>query len=334
VSAPEVNPNTEQPLAHPAAIVSTEQVHVARLLGRLFGRRKTPVLLGALVLIGLPLILVLEVNGAGSVVAAGLVIVAGLLAFVSLNASFAGIDPEASQLASQLGSTPLAERLMERWLNRVRWRRWLAGCLGVLVGFFISAAPSGFGTAGFVYPGLASVCLASISAELHLLRRPAKSVRTAGFTVRQLRDYAKPRDQQAMAVVAVAACITLVWGLLTDPSGHRSWVAIWSTIALLGLAISYLIQRQVVARQRPAISDELRHADDLLRELAVSRGVARPALSFALATLGVALLRTSADGWEYLAWLGAIVCWWFNRGLGIERFVQRESTQNHSHASN
>jgi hypothetical protein len=80
----------------------------------------------------------------------------------------------------------------------------------------------------------------------------------------------------------------------------------------------------VVTRARPAVSEGLTRADDLARELAIGRGLGRPAAYFALALVAracSALQPTIGDAAQVLgvaAWLTALVLWWQNRRLGLD----------------
>lgn len=266
-----------------------------------------------------------ETSMVASVLVVALMIVLLFFACIVLSAALAGVDAGADDLARLLTSDALAERLMERWLHRVRWRRWVAGLLGLIVGLFLSSSVNeDLASAAFVYPALASVSVASISAELHLLRGRSRTSRIAELSVRQLREYANRVDQTVMTVVALAAFATAVWALLLSEEAG-GLVAAWSGVAMAVVLAAFLMQRQVVERARPAVTPELRAADDLLRSLAVSRGVARPAISLALVTIGVAFRPTEHEGLEAIAWVLGLGFWWFNRGLGIRRFARRRA---------
>jgi hypothetical protein len=85
-----------------------------------------------------------------------------------------------------------------------------------------------------------------------------------------------------------------------------------------------LAQERVATRPRPAVSDKLTRADDLARELAIGRGLARPATFFALALVarGFFSLTPAIGGFAELlggaAWLYALYLWWHNRRLGLD----------------
>jgi hypothetical protein len=90
------------------------------------------------------------------------------------------------------------------------------------------------------------------------------------------------------------------------------------------LGAARVAQQRVATRPRPAVSDKLRRADDLARELAIGRGLARPATFFALALVarGCISLTPAIGGLGRVlggaAWLYALYLWWHNRRLGLD----------------
>jgi hypothetical protein len=72
------------------------------------------------------------------------------------------------------------------------------------------------------------------------------------------------------------------------------------------------------------VSDKLTRADDLARELAIGRGLARPATFFALALVarGCFSLEPAIGDLARLlggaAWVYAVYLWWHNRRLGLD----------------
>jgi hypothetical protein len=83
----------------------------------------------------------------------------------------------------------------------------------------------------------------------------------------------------------------------------------------------------VATRPRPAVSADLTRADDLVRALAIGRGLARPATFFALAVVARAWLALEpalggvGPTLGMAAWLYALGLWWRNRRLGLDRLV-------------
>jgi hypothetical protein len=80
----------------------------------------------------------------------------------------------------------------------------------------------------------------------------------------------------------------------------------------------------VATRARPALSPTLTRADDLVRELAICRGLARPATFLALALLARAAfalrptLGLAGSLLGFAAWCYAFTLWWHNRRLGLD----------------
>jgi len=247
--------------------------------------------------------------------AAGILLIGFLV--LSLSVNLAGFDPEADEFATAAAPGELGERLLLRWLQRVRWRRWVGGFVGMLSGLsIISLLETGdLGSGGFVYPGLLGLTLGSLSAELHHLRPRRKTTMIADLTVRSMADYTDPTDQKALAVCAAVALAT--FGYALSSSASVGWA-----IAAVGIVVAAVaLQHRVALRRRPALTAELREADDLLRTIAVSRGIARPAIALSLATVGIALAPSSAvfaESVEAVVWIVALVFWWRNRGLGLK----------------
>jgi hypothetical protein len=77
------------------------------------------------------------------------------------------------------------------------------------------------------------------------------------------------------------------------------------------------------------VSPELTRADDLARELAIGRGLARPATYLGLAILSKAAERMepmiggAAPLLAFAFWLTALSLWWQNRRLGLDFLKQR-----------
>lgn len=247
-----------------------------------------------------------------AIVTAVLVLLGLLLLTMSL--SLAGVDPDADEFASAAAPGELGERLLRRWLHRVRWRRWVGGLVGMLSGPTISLLFESVDL-GFVYSGLVGLTLGSLSSELHHIRRGRDSARVADLTVRHISDYANSTDQKALGVCGAAAVATLAYALVSPASTG------WAVGAVAVLLVAIAMQQRVALRRRPALTTELREADDLLRAIAISRGIARPAIALALASIGIALAPSdtaAAEIVETVVWIAALVVWWTNRGLGLK----------------
>ncbi len=256
-----------------------------------------------------------------SVLTTALVALLLALALFVLGRNLAGHDPDAGRIAARLSADEPSRLLLTRWLQRVRWRRWLGGFLGVLTGVLATVNGSGPNLAVL---GFAGIMVGSLSAELHHWR-PARGEgpRAADLGRRRVGDYTHRSEQWAMAVLAVLAAGTLVADrtagrLAGEGQGRPGGVWPWSLAILVVLAVVVAMQWRIVTRRRPALPSELRRADDLARRLAVSRGVTRPGLVLALALLAEALERLGLGGFGVLAWLAAIGLWLFSRRLGLD----------------
>ncbi|MBI5087353.1 MAG: hypothetical protein HZB15_00350, partial [Actinobacteria bacterium] len=168
--------------------------------------------------------------------------------------------------------------------------------------------------------GTGGIAAGAVVAEMHHIRR-AKGPRTARLDVRTVRHYLTDRDLHLMIGVAAVATATGIVGVWSDETRAATW---WCLGAVASLGAAGFAQRRVATRARPAVSDKLTHADDLVRELAIGRGLARPATFVALAMVARACfdLEPTIDGVARLlgvcAWLYAAVLWWYNRRLGLD----------------
>jgi hypothetical protein len=171
--------------------------------------------------------------------------------------------------------------------------------------------------------GTAGIALGAVAAELHHLRR-ARGPRTARLEVRTVDDYLLPYDAGQMTIVALVALVlgvATVWSARTRPA---TW---WALVSVAVIALTRLAQWRVATRARPALSPSLTRADDLVRELAIGRGLARPATFLALALIaraGFALRPTIGILGGLIgivAWFYAYTLWWHNRRLGLDFMV-------------
>lgn len=210
----------------------------------------------------------------------------GLLAvgIVALLANLAGLDPQSAQIAEDITSNELKQRLVERWLRRSRHYRYVGGAVGFVVGLgFVDN-----GGLEMVYGLFAGIALGGALAELHVLRPRSAGVRAADLTSRELRDYTSPSDTFALVAIAVVGLATCLAAVLTTEASTGRSVAL-SVVAITIVALTYGLQRVVTTRPRPAVTQELRDADDLLRHLAATQGFARPAIAVSLMTLALAV---------------------------------------------
>jgi hypothetical protein len=255
---------------------------------------------------------------AGRIVAVVLFGALAVFVLVVLLRHLAGIDNEATDIAAGLATDPEQQRLLARWLQRARWARWVGGFCGLLAWMLATNGKGDvlvFGTAG--------IALGAVAAELHHLRR-ARGPRTARLEVRTVDDYLLPYDAGQMTLVALVALVfgvATVWSTRTRPA---TW---WALAAVAVIALTRLAQWRVATRARPALSASLTRADDLVRELAIGRGLARPATFLSVALLaraGFTLGSTqSLFGalFGVVAWCYAYTLWWHNRRLGLDFMV-------------
>lgn len=234
---------------------------------------------------------------------------------LSLVLQLAGVDGEAPAIAQQLAADPQQQRLLQRWLERARWVRFVGGLAGLLV-WSLGTMTEGdilmFGTGG--------IAIGAVLAEMHHIRR-ASGPRTARVQARQVSDYLLERDARWMIGVGAVAVVAAATGVWSTDTRAATW---WGLASCAALGLSRLAQQRVATRARPAVSENLTRADDLARELAIGRGLARPATVFALALVArscFALEPTiggTAGVLGVAAWITAFVLWWQNRRLGLD----------------
>ena len=120
-----------------------------------------------------------------------------------------------------------------------------------------------------------------------------------------------------------------VLALAAGVFGERT-ASIVGVLAVLVLLATRALQMRVATRGRPATADHLRRADDFARELAIGRGLARPATFFALALVarGCFILSDATAGASLLVgvviWIYALGLWWNNRRLGLDFVLERK----------
>jgi hypothetical protein len=231
----------------------------------------------------------------------------------------AGVDPEAGYIAAHLGRDRDQQRLLARWLLRARWARNIGGLAG-LIFWLIGTSAQG----DVLVFGLGGVALGAMAAELHHMR-PSPGPRTARLEPRSVGDYLMEQDRRRMIGAAIAAGVLAASAMAL---GERT-AAIVGALALLVLLAARTLQMRVATRGRPATADHLRRADDFARELAIGRGLARPATFFALALVarGCFILGDATNGALVLVgvviWIYALGLWWNNRRLGLDFVLER-----------
>lgn len=238
-----------------------------------------------------------------------------VLVIVNVVIQLAGIDREASEISGHLAHDPDQQRLLTRWLGRARWARFVGGLSGIVI-WVLGTRTKG----DLLLLGTGGIALGAILAELHHIR-PRKGRRTARLDVRSVGNYMIRDDARRMVGVGVAALAVVIAGIVASEANAASW---WGLAAVAALGAARIAQERVATRPRPAVSENLTRADDLARELAIGRGLARPATFFALALVarGCYSLTPTIGGYGTLlggaAWLYALYLWWQNRRLGLD----------------
>lgn len=241
------------------------------------------------------------------------------LGLFGVGLTLAGVDADAEAIADRLADDDVQQRLLARWLERARWARFVGGLAGVIAWVLGSRFQGNilvFGSLG--------IAAGAALAEVHHAWRPT-GARAARLEVRSIGDYLSRNDAIRMAVSAVVGVIAAIVGVLVD----RTDVVAAGVSAALVVGVVHLLQRRVASRARPAVGDSLRRADDLVRTLAIGRGLALPATYAALALDALALTRLgerfpAATALGVIAWLYALLLWWRNRRLGLAPLLDDE----------
>ena len=289
--------------------------------------RRPKVWWSAIVLIILPVAFVARASdtrdgGTTAVAVAGmaLLVVALVVVLVQLGRMLAGNDPDVARLAEGLAPDPDQQRLLSRWMLRARRARNIGGLCGLVVWMLGTSAKG-----DLLLCGVGGIALGAMFAELHSAR-PPRGPRMATLDVRRVGHYLDDRDRNRMVGVASAAAVLCVTAVAIDGLGTSLWCG-GAALGILGAA--HVVQRRVASRPRSAIGASLRHADDLARELAIGRGLARPATYFGLALLARGAFTLGPDAGDLgtfvgvAAWIYALGLWWSNRRLGLDFLLQR-----------
>lgn len=283
-----------------------------------WSRHRTTVLLAVLLGVGVPVLVAVPSGNsrdAWTLVGIVLLIGAGSVALLGVGLRLAGFDADATAIAQGLAARDDQRRLLERWLVRARWARFVGGTSGVIV--FVLGTN---GRGDVLLLGSGGIAIGAALAEVHHVRRH-RGPRTARLDVRTVGDYLLATDARWMIAVAAAGAATAVAGAVHASTRGACW---WGGAALVVIVLARLIQQRVADRPRPAIPESLVHADDLARELAIGRGLARPATYVGLAMVahGCRALQPELHGMASLAatiaTIFAFVRWWQNRRLGLD----------------
>lgn len=224
-------------------------------------------------------------HGEGSrIIAVVLLSLAAVGVVFVLAVNLSGRDPDAETRALHVAPDPLAAALFARWLRRSKHFRFVGGLSGATLG--VAFAENG-NLVPVLVGLLTGIAVGGAVAEVHFFgRRPAGS-RSADISRRRLSNYVTRSDTAALitiTVVVFAMTAIAVAGRSDQPK------PLWSVLAALAAVLATAsMQWAVVVRQRPALSVDLRRADDLMRRLAVTQGFTRPAIAFALVMVSQSL---------------------------------------------
>lgn len=201
----------------------------------------------------------------------------------------------------------LCQPLADRWLSRSRHYRFIGGVVGVILYYGIEPMRVG-SLLSVQLPSMpmhliGGIAIGGALAEIHLIHRSRKTAsRTAILHTRRRRDYTTPIDDAAMSAIALVSASLLGLGLVDVVN-----ISLWPGLAPLAIAAAtWLMQRLVAVRRRPATGREIRDADDLVRFLALTRGFTRPAIATALLVLSRNVLLAGGPGWTRWLALGLI----------------------------
>jgi hypothetical protein len=270
-------------------------------------------------------------SGAGTAAGVLVKVLMGVLMLylvLGLFLQLAGFDGGgASEIAKALSVDADQQRLLHRWLERARWARFVGGLSGILV-FLFSSKNGGNDPFLCAFGGIA---VGAMVAEMHHLRSRG-GPRTARLEVRSVDHYRTRQDRRLMSLVGLVGLAVMVTGIVGALTRHVARPAVWwGLLAIVVLVLAHLAQCRVASRARSAVSEKLTRADDLVRTLAISRGLARPATFFALALVAagcrglVPLIGTGGSVLSVIAWLYAIALWWKNRRLGLDFLLTEPS---------
>ncbi len=251
-------------------------------------RRRWPLTVVAFILILIPIVVVGPATESARITTLVLAL-AGLAFLFLLAVNLSGRDPDAEARALVVAPDPLSAALFARWMRRSRHFRFVGGLAGGIMGLAFadgSLMPVLIGI-------LAGIAVGGAAAEIHSVGRRESAPQSADMSVRHLRDYVTRTDSVALAAVAGAAVVMIAGAVLGLVGGNG---IVWaSATALLAVGGAASMQWAVSVRRRPALSPDLRRADDLMRRLAATQGFTRPAIAFALMMLsqGLATLGNS-----------------------------------------
>lgn len=230
-----------------------------------------------------PLLVVVPQGEGSRITAAVLFSLAAVGVLFVLAVNLSGRDPDAESRALDVAPDPLAAALFARWLRRSKHFRFVGGLSGATLGVAFAE-----GNLTPVLVGLlAGIAVGGALAEVHFFGQRHPSPRSAEISLRRLSDYVTRIDTAALITIAVAAFAMIAIAVADRSDQPRP---LWSAVAALAAVLATTgMQWAVVVRRRPALSVDLRRADDLMRRLAATQGFTRPAIAFALVMVSQSL---------------------------------------------
>jgi hypothetical protein len=212
--------------------------------------------------------------------------VIGLLLFAVVRLQMkrrAGFDtPLLHAFCADFGVPPTnqALRLMGRYLQRSdRFRQaWTWIGIAASIGLsFVWRPPSGPTWGLIVFPPTSNVFLMALGfwfvglvrSEMYNLRPRFNGPRLASLEVRGVRHYL-PRRMVVLPRVTALLAVGLVVAnqVLPRPSPHRSVVVVLGVLACVTLLVTEACQLGIAQRARPAVSSDIRAADEAIRRMA------------------------------------------------------------------
>ncbi len=237
-------------------------------------------------------------------------------------------DYQADVIAARLVAEGDGRELVARWLHRTRFYRNLFGLAGLIA--WVSSWSNGANGSTLLAFGLGGILTGAVVAEVHRANRSI-GPRTASLSPRRVDAYLVARDQRRS--VALAMIWTALAGWTIVFRADRSALVL-ASVGLFTLGGVRLLQNRVASRPRSALTPELERADDLVRELAITRSLAQPANAFVCAMLLPALQMLHETSMGQLADVLGVAAtvtalWWWakNKRLGLDWLLDEPGDQ-------
>jgi len=228
-------------------------------------------------------------------------------------------DHEADELSVRLIRDPEGAELVARWLHRTRFYRNLGGLVGLIL--WVSSWNNGMNGSTVVAFGMGGILVGAIASELHRTR-VASDPQTASLTPRRITNYLVTRDKRRTAVLVAIWLATAVASVFAEAGITPIVLAVLAVFVTGGVVA---LQHRVATRPRPLLPPALERADDLCRELAITRSLAQPLNALSVALLVPAFQSFAGSQLEgftaalvVAAWLTSVWWWAKNKRLGLD----------------